>query len=338
MRSRFTSSFAIALVVTLLAACGDGGVPNTTSCAGDRSACLFGTVHAGPFAASSSGFKASLYRAFPSGLAVAERSQQVAKDRTWAFGGLATWAHYYVVIEPGFPARGVPSKTVATRIGPLAVPNASGLPVDVQVKPAELDVLQGSLSGAPQQVQVASARLFDVTTGDAIGSGATVSITIGTTSTPMPWTQSASAYEVTFTAPPSASSTYQIVASPNSGAPQTTYNLVADAPDLAGSIASPPSGAAVAAGKDLTVTWSEVASADYEIVDLYRMANGSWSRVYTSPEPAASDRASETIPAASVAQPGDYLLNVAFAKANCPPTADGCVEANMVASELLIVQ
>jgi hypothetical protein len=326
----------------------DAAVPDTTSCVGDLGACLFGTVQIDQFALAPSGFKASLYRVFPSGTALPMNSQPVAKDRTWAFVGLATWAHYYVVIEPGFPSRAAPSRTVATRIGPLAVPNASSAPVEVHVKPVQLDVLEDSIMGGPAQVQAASARLFDGTTGGEIGSGATVSITIGTTSTPMPWTQSASAYEATFMPPPSAQSAYQILVSLKSGAPQTTWNLVADPPQLAGTISSPPSGATISVNglsgaldggsNDLIVKWPVPAPADYEIVDLYWMTNGSWSRVYTSPQPVAPDKDSETIPAGSVAQPGSYLLNVAFTKANCPPTADGCVEASTIANELLTAQ
>lgn len=312
--------------------------PDARSCTGDTKTCLFGTVHVDQFTVNPSGLKASLYRVFPSGVATAMDWQIVAKDHTWAFSSLATWAHYYVVIEPGFPARVAPSKGVATRIGPLAVPNDPGAPVDVHVKPVQFDVLEDQGMSSAFDVQAASAHLFDPTTGGEVGSGASVSIAIGTMSAAIPWLPSASAYEVHFTPPPAAQPKYQIATSLTPGAAQTTWNLVADPPQFVGSIAVPAAGATIPAGKDIMVTWPLQAAADYEIVDLFQQKQGAWVRVYTSPQPRAPDEATEIVPAASVSQPGMYLLNVSFTKANCPPIADGCVEASNVANELLTVQ
>ena len=111
-------------------------------------------------------------------------------------------------------------------------------------------------------------------------------------------------------------------------------------------ITAPAAGAVVAAGQDLSVTWAPQPAADYIAVSLYRMANGSWSSVYGSPWPRAADVKAETIPgsvvdagvACCLGAAGTYLLNVAFTRSNCPPTADGCVHSAVVASEQFTVQ
>ena len=351
-----------AVVSTALIACSScgssqppqGGSPdaaavqvNSLSCNGDPTACLFGTAQlASGFGAPPTRPLARLFRGFPSALggssldggAVAQ--QIVAMDHTWAFSGLDAWAHYYVQFEPGFLGDAGVLPSPATRIGPLVVP-ATGALIDVKVKPAQLDVFEVSSPGMAGTVDTASARLSEASPGSS-----SVSILIGTTETKMPYDSTTQSYSVTFrppppSTPPAAQSTYRVTTAPPSGSP-TQWNLVADPPTFTGTIMSPAPGATVPAGKSIDVTWV-LQPADYVVVDLFVRVNKDWVNVYTSSPPIAPDVSSEIIPAmiadgGAVTAAGSYLLNVSFAKANCPATADGCVHSSTVASEQLTVQ
>jgi hypothetical protein len=117
------------------------------------------------------------------------------------------------------------------------------------------------------------------------------------------------------------------------GATPLTWTLVAAPPSFDGSITAPADGATVPAKASLAVTWVAQPAADFEFTELFAMNDaGGWgpTPVYTSPQPNDSTVTGETIPAALL-PPGKYLLNAAFATANCPPSADGCVLAEAVA-------
>jgi len=319
---------------------GDAAVQaDTATCGGDTGGCLFGSVsQADGFIVGPTRVVARLYREFPSGSASPIDQQIVAKDLTWAFRGLAPWAHYYVEFEPGFHADSGLSSGALTRVGPLAVSASAGAAVAVTVKPVQLDVFEQAATGDAMQVRTASARLVEVGAG-----GSAVSIAVGNTSTPMPWTKlgggtsTDSAYYVQFAVPPPAEPSYEITTSLG-GSSTTSWTLLADPPTFTGAITSPPAGAAVPAGQDLTVTWALQPAADYEEVELFQQVQGAWTSVFASPQPDAADIGQETIPGARIAQPGMYLVNVAFTKASCPPTTDGCVHASTVANERLAVQ
>jgi hypothetical protein len=315
---------------------GDGPVGSRT-CAGDAGGCLFGTARpADGFIVSPTRVTARLYRQFPSGGASPIARQIVGADLTWAFGGLAPWAHYYVEFEPGFYVDSGVATGALTRVGPLDVSASPRASVAVQVKPVQLDVFEQSAAGGPMLVQNASARLVETRPGSS-----TVSVLIGTTTTPMPWTAlqngSSSAYSVQFATPPPALPGYPITTT-QTGLPPANWNLSADPPTFTGAIASPSAGAMVPANQDLTVTWAPQPMADYEEVELFEWQQGSWKNVFASAQPNAADVSQETIPAASIGQPGMYLLNVAFAKASCPAIADGCVHASTVANARLTAQ
>jgi hypothetical protein len=145
--------------------------------------------------------------------------------------------------------------------------------------------------------------------------------------------------------PPPAQPVYQIKTSlPDAGAVQGTWNLTAALPTFAASIISPAAGAPVSHGMDLVVTFPVQAEADYYSVQLFAKQDGGFAGVYASPLYDAWDQAdgsnmiTTNIPGAMLSQPGTYLLNVAFTRANCPAAADGCVHASAVASEQLTVQ
>jgi hypothetical protein len=317
-----------------------GAPPNTETCSGDPSLCLFGTAQATHgFSVMPSGLRARLYRAFPSSNANDVVAQlTVAKDGTWAFSGLPAWAHYYVEIQPGFPADAGIAKTTATRIGPLAVPNATGAAIDVRVAPVQLDVFEGSAPGTPLQLQTVFARLAESTPGSA-----SVSVLIGSTPTAMPYNSTMSLYYVQLAPNVPAQPTYQLTTSLMPGQP---LSLVADPPQFAVAITSPSPAATVPSKTDLRVTWALQPAADYELVDLFWQMPSVTTNVYSSPQPRAQDVTQELIPGGPddagkpgpLANPGTYLLNVAFTKANCPAVADGCVHASTVANEQLTVQ
>lgn len=336
-------------VLAVLAACGDGtrastpiddagggaetidaGVaPSTQRCSADATRCLFGTAQADGFSLRPAILRAKLYRVFPFGDATELVSQIVAKDGTWAFSGLDSWGHYYVQLEPGFPRGARVSTGAATRVGPLSVPGSTGAPVAVTVRPVQIDVFEQGSAGGAMQVVAASAHLVEVTPGMA-----NVSILVGATRTSLPYDSGTLAYAVQFSPPAPAQATYAITTSQTTVAPRTIWNLVAALPTFVGAIASPAASAVVPVAIDLTVTWPPQPEADYERVELFLQGH----IVYASPQVEPQDKTSATIPGSNLATPGSYLVSVAFGKANCPPTADGCVLASTVATEPITVQ
>ena len=365
MRSSF---LAFAAATTALSACGsngsspspEGGTPadatldavfaasdaepqlDAQTCSGDPTACLFGAAHIQApddggfgFPIAPTEIQASLFRTFPSAGVNPIAAQVVARDNTWAFSGLDPWAHYYVQFEPGFPKKAGVARTVVTRVGPLAIPNGSAGPIDVQVKPVQLDVFEASSPSVAATAEAASARLSEASEG-----ASSVSIQTGNTATTMPYDATTHAYSLTFASPPpAAQSTYQIVTSSGSG--NATWTLVANPPTFTGTIASPAPAAMLHAGDAIPVTWSPE-PADYIVVELFVRTQGRWATVYTSSPPDSADASSEMIPGklqdGGLETPaGSYLLNVSFTNANCPATADGCVHSSTVANEQLTI-
>jgi hypothetical protein len=319
----------------------DGPVtpPPTAACQGDPTACLSGTVDGSRVAAAPTHAHANLYRVFPSGGAMPVATQLVAVDGTWAFSAVPAWAHYYVQITTNYAVGGAQPATITTLAGPLTVPSTGG-PVGVKVKPVQLQVFESRAAGGTMQVQWASAEVFDPATGDKL-MDAQVAITAGGTTTPMPWGQDLSghaAYFVQFATPPAAQATYTVTTSSSAlGASPITWSLTADPPAFDGSITAPASGATVPVGKALTVSWSAQPS-DFEQVELFfggSGAGGPWMGAWSSASPDAQDTTQEPVPGSALGQAGAYLLNVAYTKASCPLTADGCVYASAVASEQL---
>jgi hypothetical protein len=139
-------------------------------------------------------------------------------------------------------------------------------------------------------------------------------------------------YYVEFPTPVPAAATYQVTVShPSFGAAPVTFNLTADPPMFDATLTMPMAGATVPVNAAIPVAWPAQPSVDYELIELFfQMSNTVYMSVYASPTPDGPDVTMDTIPAAPVNAVGTYLVNVAFAKASCPATADGCVYGNTV--------
>jgi hypothetical protein len=306
--------------------------PSTNACPGDATRCIAGTLaNANTLAASPVQACASLYQVLPQGAAPLIATQMVAVDGTWAFGDLSAWAHYYVKLVGDFRLPDGTGASIPAIVGPLAVPSAG--PISAQLKPVTLQVLESRVKAGTRQVLWASARVYDPQTGGELSKdGATVSIAIGGVSTPMAWTDNG--YYAAFSPPPVASASYTV--STTIGSTTRTWTLTSDPPAFDGAITSPANGATVAPGP-LAVMWSAAPDADYELVEIFARGDGGWSATpaYTSAAPNRADTTSETT---SSLDSGSYLLNVAYAKASCPTSADGCVLSNAVADARFTVQ
>ena len=238
----------------------DGGVApqqDTETCTGDTTKCLSGTAQTKSLAAPQAYF-ASLYTMLPLGGAAPVAQQQVARDGTWAFSDLSEGEHYYVQIAAvyGEGADGGGGNAIGATVGPLAVP-ASGSTQAVVVKPVQLTVEQSATSGGALELVSALAYVFDPTTGAPSTGNDTVTIGVGGTQVPMPWTAIAPnvyAYSATFTSPTPAQSTYTITTSSSA-----SWQLVANTPSFTPSITAPASGATVPSGTDLLVSWARAA-------------------------------------------------------------------------------
>ncbi|MGH7294496.1 MAG: hypothetical protein ACRELB_06175 [Polyangiaceae bacterium] len=322
------------------AATGDSGLlvqPQTATCSGSSSACLSGTAAVRDLPAPRY-YVANLFGMYPVPGAPLLSRQIVAVDGTWAFGGLADSAHYYVQIEGvfGADADGGGGTPIAANVGPLAVPS-SGAGSAVTVAPVELLVVQSSRDGAPLFVQSALASVFDRATGAPSEGTDTVSIVVGGASVPMPWTDIGSgqyAYYAVFPASTPAQDTYAITTSASSSA----WDLVAATPGFTPSLTAPAASATVPAGQPLVVSWPPEPLADEAVWSIYDQASdGSWTPLDTSQVPAGAGLTQQSIPAADVAV-GPLLIDVAFFVGSCPSTADGCVVSEAVASAQVTAQ
>jgi hypothetical protein len=317
--------------------------PDAVICTGDPALCLSGTAAAAGFEVEAgtapAHLCASLYDVFPEGTAQPLHSQLVALDGTWAFSGLDPWPHYFVAVVADFRLPGSGGGSVIQRtVGPLQVPRAGGA-IDVRVPLAEVSLLQTVTSASAPSVDWASARVFDPSTGAALAD-AGVSIAIGATSVPMPWvaTSKPGAYFVTFAPQTPAQSSYTITASdPALGGGVRTWGLVPDPPAFAAAITAPADGTSVPTTAPVTVEWQAQSSADFEFLSLFQQGDGgAWLPLYSSPGPLRPDVSQALLPTLGAGgrqlDPGAYLVDVSYAKANCPSSADGCVLARSVAS------
>jgi hypothetical protein len=328
--------------------------PAKNDCTGDPSTCLSGTAFTAPldggpaeggsFLAAPSHVCAFLYRTYPERASpTAAPAQLVAMDGTWAFSGLSPWEHYYVQIVDDFSYADAGATTV-TIVGPVVVPVAGGQTVAVEAKPVELTLLETKLPGAAPVVQSAVARLSNPATGLKVEGAAAAQVTldVGGAPTPMPWNAAVSAFFVQFATPPPAQASYTITTQ-LAGAGAQTWTLQADPPTFDGAITTPAPGGAVEAGAPLVVTWPPQPAADFELTEVFGQQDaGGWNPtpIYVSPAPLESRATSETVPVAAGAYgaAGTYLVNVLFAKANCPADASGCVIASSIASSQITAQ
>ena len=345
-------TFLTALALATLAACssnsiavpGDGGtgVPDvgsgvasglapplpTATCTGTSTDCLSGTVVATGFTAAPAGTMVSLFRVYPYGNVAPVQEMALALDGTFAFSNLAAWDHYYVQAETVFQATdGGTFNPVTALVGPQAVPQTGGA-IAIRVKPVFLEVLQEKPAGGDTTVSWASAHVYDPATGLDRGD-ATVSFSVGGASYPLPYTKNPSGGQSYFAYLPTgvAGATAFTFTTEDTAAamPTKTWNLVGAPAAFDGAVTTPAANATVPHGAALPVTWQAVTGASYEIVELFFGTGASQTATYVSPTADAPDVTTETIPATALAMPGTYLLNVLYAAATCPATADGCV-------------
>jgi hypothetical protein len=195
------------------------------------------------------------------------------------------------------------------------------------------------------QILSVRAHVFDPASGaEVTADGATVSITLAGTETPVPWVQSEGAYFVQFATPPPAQASY-VVTTTIAGSSPTVWTLIADPPTFDGVITSPGAGATVPHDQNVSVTWPEQPAADFEVPQLYAQSDAGWAIDYPAgPQPIAPEAPpwdgsapQWTIPAtagdaAVLAPGGTYLLDLSFTRASCPVSADGCVLSAAVAA------
>jgi hypothetical protein len=309
------------------------------ACVANPTGCLTGTAAASTFTTTPAQMTAKLYRVFPYGTEQPLGGPQLVDDAgTWGFGGLPDagldpWGHYYVQVEADFNVDAGVGAAVAAIVGPLGVPS-SGQPIAVDVPPVQLNVLESRVPGGPMRLQWVLAHVFDPASGAEIKGGPTwtVTIAIGGTSQPVPWSSAdggVGAYFFEFSTPPAAQPSYTVTVSgaEDGGAP-ATFQLVADEPAFDGAIVSPDNGASVPANSPLSIVWTAEPQADYEVVQVFQSSG--FASVYVSPQPDPPDQTEETVDAGLEA--GSYLINVSYAKTNCPATASGCVQANTVSA------
>jgi hypothetical protein len=319
----------------------------TASCAGNPSLCLSGTVTLDPrFSTQPASVQVALYGLFPAGSVPVAARQRVGPDGTWAFSaangadagaGLPAWSHYFVRAAVSFSADAGSSVPNAIA-GPLTVPS-SGEPIAIRITPLQLELLESRGVGGTYLVNSVLAFVFDPATGEEV-SGATVSLAVGGSSTTIPWTSlpgdAGSAYYATFSPAPPAQPTYTITTTYPAGAAPVTYELVANPPAFDGTVMAAPVG--TSAGAPVQVSWSPEPQADYELVEVFASQDGGYAATpsYASSSPDSPDATAETIEA-GVLGSGPYLVNVAYAKANCPGDAAGCVIAQSVAAQTVTV-
>lgn len=341
-------------IVSLAAACssstapspvqGDGGVvgeggvqppPAHWGCSGEAGACLSGTATTKGFSKQPRYLFAELYRIFPLGGSMPEAQETVATDGTWAFDDVPAWGHYFVRVVADFGQ----SPAIATFAGPLAVPTTGGGPVAVTVQPVQAVASEHGMPGS-YVVDWASAHVFSPADGSELQSGAAmVSIDVGGTMSPMPWTTTSgqSLYFVDFTTPPAAQSSYTITASGQAfGSAPASWHLAASPPSFMPAVTTPANGGMVSASQMLSVTWPSQDAADYVTVGLFQVTDGGATAVGTNPPPQLSpDTTSQML---ALPGPGSYVVDVYFTIAACPTTSDGCVLSSAVAATQFTAQ
>ncbi len=304
---------------------GLGVLPQTQACTGAAADCLSGTVTVTGFTAMPMGLQVNLYRVFPYGPGVPEQKQLVAADGTFAFSGLAAWAHYYVQAEAGFTGTGTAPNLVASNAGPFAVPVTGGS-IAITVKPVFLEVFQQAPSGGATTVGWASAHVYHPVTGAELAD-ATATFDVAGQTYAMPYVENPSGTKSYFAALPAnvAGQTSFTITTVDSaaGLASKTWNLVGAPATFMGAVTQPSSTTVAKVGAPLPVTWQAAAAASYSIVELF-FGTGS-TPVYVSPAADAPDTTTETVPGTALAMAGMYLLNVVYSDATCPATADGCV-------------
>jgi hypothetical protein len=321
----------------------DGGTqPDAAATCVDPNHCIRGTARLNGFkiaciSAQCRGWRVQLYGTYPaSGVQPIAPPQLVAMDGTWTFDALGTGGGaangYYVRAEALFTdVEGGSPSVVTGLVGPVSVP-ASDVAIDVG--PLQATAYEARPADGPMMLDWVAAHLYDPS-GVPITTGANVSVTVGSTPVELPLTtlDSVPAYYAGLSPSLPAQSTYTVTAThPAFGDAGVSVVLVADPPPIDGGVAS-----AYADGGAVAVSWTPQPLADFEVIELFaQQADGGWAfdPSFTSSGPLGPAQTSETTPALDA---GTYLVNVAYAGANCPAGAGGCVQANVVATTTVVV-
>jgi hypothetical protein len=304
-------------------------IPATAVCTGDQTSCLFGTLKTSGFTAMFPYAEVQLYRVFPSGTAMPVDSQELATDGTFAFSGLAPWAHYYLrgVAQFGPPTAPV---FIDTYQGRFAIPSTTPAPIALVIQPIVAGVGESEVAGT-RSVTYATARVYDPATGIEV-TDATVSLVVAAGET-LPMTYGAPVGQV---AAPSylidfSGSSEEVemgpiqiqAAAPELGASPLSVTISNEASLFEATLTSPADGATIPLNQALPVTWPSQPIADYALVELFVQKTtsstgaGSFVLDYESAGTIATDVTTDTIPATAIATAGKYLLNVDLGQAAC---------------------
>jgi hypothetical protein len=298
----------------------------TATCSGTATACLSGTVAEPGFTGPVLGVLVNLFRVYPYGTVVPEDSMQLAEDGTFAFSNLDPWAHYYVQAIGVWNSQ-TNGNAIAKVAGPFAVPSTGA--IAIVLEPVFLEIEQQKPAGGTTSVVWASAHVYSPATGAEL-TDATVSAGIDGQTFLMPYTTNAGgsqSYYVALPANVAGATAFTITTSePELGPQPKTWNLVGALPTFDGAVTAPAMDATVPKGMPLTVTWQAISESSFSFVELFSQSTGGiYTQTYVSPAADAPDTTTETIPGSDLATAGPYLLNVEYANATCPVTADGCV-------------
>jgi hypothetical protein len=311
---------------------GEGGVqppPPHWACSGSATACLSGKVSTSSFGAKPQVIVAWLYQLYPaSATSMPLATQTVATDGTFAFSNQPVGAHYYVQVAAGFGQMYGPTATV----GPLTIPSSA--PVDVQVRPVQITASEQGMGGGPFGLDWVSAFAFDPSTGAELqGSAASVSVSLGGSSSSLPWssTGNQSVYLAQFNPPAVAQPSYTVTTSGAAfGAMPASWQVAAAPPTFTPSITT------MQAQNALTVSWPAQPTADYVTVAVFQATGGA---LVTSTDPIAADKPPATLQLpATDGGAVNYVVNAYFTTASCPTTADGCVLSSVVAAAQITAQ
>jgi hypothetical protein len=337
-----------ALDGTVLIPEGDSGLfkqPATSSACSDPAHCLSGTAVLGfgdggltCISGQCTTWQIDLFGSYPGGNGQPiARPVLIARDNTWVFDGVGLEGGvspgYYVQVSAVF-ATGTDAGSVvaSTVVGPLTLPTTDA---GITLSPVQVAAYESRGADAGQGLDWVLARLYDPKTGAPIASDASVSVNAGVDggSTDLAPTVlspgTTPVYYVAFAQPPAAQGTYTITAShPAYGDAGIVLQLVADPPTFDGMITSASAGD----GGAVTVAWTAEPQAGYEVVSLFAEDSDGGlvaTPAYSSPAPIPNRQTSVTT---GPLDAGTYLVNVAYAKANCPIGAGGCVQASAVAA------
>jgi hypothetical protein len=330
---------------------GTDGATSGSTCSGDPTLCLSGTLTATAFTASSQGAVVQLFAVFPGQNQPPTAKQPLLLGQSWAFSQLSPGVDYFLQALVAFDQVNVVSRVV----GPFRVP-ADGGAIAIDLLPVAFNVLEVQAGDAAPVLETAYATLFDPASGAPIQDGGSVVMSFADASVALALDTDAGVFSYAAPAQTLAPPTYTVtVTPPGAAATPATWPLVASLPSgvaTIGSIAEVPPAApldggtigpvisgdglldaSIAGDGSVLATFSGPPDTDYVQVELFEQEGGAWASRYQSARPEAPSTTSEVVGASHLASPGVYLLDVLYTKASCPIGAAGCVQTAAAASE-----